>query len=121
MLADIETDIRSLLSAEFSTPAVIKILRGSTLTTVSLNGIFDRTYTEINSEGLAVTSKNSRLTVAEDEWLEATGFELKNGEPDYKTEVTISTLPGIRFSIFDAQSDGQGMSALYLRNVSRNT
>jgi hypothetical protein len=114
---ELEADARRLIAAEFSVFANIKIRRGNVETEVDLSGVFDRTFTEISDEGLPITSQQSRLTVAENQWLEATGFALTNGEVNFKSEVEVLSLPGMKFRIAESQSNGHGWATLYLQRV----
>jgi len=123
-LEQAEFDVRSILSAEFSHRARIKVVRDSIETTVDLRGIFDRTYTESNGEGLPVNSRNSRISIAANEWLEKTGFKLESGEADFKSDVEIfgdESVNGVHFRISTVEPDGQGIACLYLIRAGANS
>lgn len=109
LLADIDKDTRLLTGGEFSEVASFTFPF-----TFTINGIFDETYSEVDSEtGAAVMSKNPRLTVAQTELEEKAGQEIDE-DPENGWELSVR---GSKYFVQSPQSDGAGLLLLDLMSI----
>lgn len=103
----LDYDTRRIMSGEFSTEIVIEFDGIS----ITLNGIFDRTYVEIDNEtGVEVMSRNPRVSISELEFLE----NHVHGLPEEGLEDWFVYVNSEEFTIYRTERDG-GMAVLYLK------
>ncbi len=112
-LDSVDADTKELLSAEFSEPCTIVFDDGVDTVTISTEGIFDKTYLEVDADtGASVMSNNPRITIYDKE-IEA---ELYRKINDDAGENWLLTVRGTTYRIKSAEPDGIGMLIIYLKN-----
>lgn len=103
---DMYTELGEIFNGEFSEPVTIKV----GVKTADLNCIFNKTYAEIDADGIPVQSNAPMLGIDKFAADIKLGTELIEGSDSY------ATVKGVKYRIKRVEPNGTGYAQVFLKN-----